>query len=269
MWSGSFRTWLGSLTKFRRWQGAKAIWQGPYRAMAVLLSDSVEFTAVALLYISLEFPNKSTKVLQTLIMGKEVYLQHLCKTNYLCSRWLERRGRFQRFFVDLNMIFELPFIFTEVFVLNEEMCSDIVKEVFDGHYNGIVKKNFQKECLSHLVEKEALVAMVVEQEDSIIKLEKVIKKLEMFVAENRQRKVEDSYTPFHKSNLVNLDHDIKVMVTQSYNQRGVDDLVEKDIDKQKFDLYTCLKGQPRKHVKSVVLITPWTRLSRKNHRPIE
>lgn len=89
------------------------------------------------------------------------------------------------------------------------MCSDIVKEAFDSHHNGRVKKNFQKECLSDLIaKKEALVAMVVEQEDSIMKLEKVVEKLEMFVTQKRQRKFEDIYTLFHKSNSVNLDCDI-------------------------------------------------------------
>lgn len=60
-----------------------------------------------------------------------------------------------------------------------------------------------------------------------------------------------------------------MVVGKSYDQRGADDLFEKDMDNKKFDLYTCLKGQPRKCVKSVVFRTPWTRLSRKNHRPIE
>ncbi|KAG2396509.1 uncharacterized protein HKW66_Vig0227840 [Vigna angularis] len=30
---------------------------------------------------------------------------------------------------------------TEVFISNEDMCNDIVKESFDGHDNGNVKKN--------------------------------------------------------------------------------------------------------------------------------
>lgn len=51
----------------------------------------------------------------------------------------------------------------------------------------IIKKNNRKECLSDFIaEKEASVAMVVDQEASIVKLKKVVEILEMFVTQKRQ-----------------------------------------------------------------------------------
>lgn len=61
-------------------------------------------------------------------------------------------------------------------------CVRTLLEAFDGHDNGNVKKNNQRECLYDLIaEKEALVGMIVEQEASIVKLQKGVKKLKMFL----------------------------------------------------------------------------------------
>ncbi|KOM34459.1 hypothetical protein LR48_Vigan02g060900 [Vigna angularis] len=89
-------------------------------------------------------------------------------------------------------------IITEVFLSNEEMRTDIVKEAFDGHHNGRVKNNFQSQCLSDIVvEKKALVGIIIEKEDSIAKLEKVVEKLGMFLAQKRQQKrVEGEFNGF-------------------------------------------------------------------------
>ncbi|KAG2403206.1 uncharacterized protein HKW66_Vig0184920 [Vigna angularis] len=89
------------------------------------------------------------------------------------------------------------------------MRTDIVKEAFDGHHNGRVKNNFQSQCLSDIVvEKKALVGIIIEKEDSIAKLEKVVEKLGMFLAQKRQQKVDDMCTIFQKSNLEKLNYDI-------------------------------------------------------------
>ncbi|WVZ06997.1 hypothetical protein V8G54_020343 [Vigna mungo] len=119
---------------------------------------------------------------------------------------------------------EVVDVITEVFVSSEEMCNHIAKEAFHGHHNGRVKKNIQRECLFDLiVEKQALVVMVVGQENSIVKLEKVVEKLKCLL---------------HRG-----------------NGRAADVLVEEDMDKEKSDLYTRLRALPWKCVKNVVLRT--------------
>ncbi|KAG2375656.1 uncharacterized protein HKW66_Vig0161900 [Vigna angularis] len=79
-------------------------------------------------------------------------------------------------------------VITEVYVSNEEMCTEIVKEGLDGHHNAGLKENLQRRSMADIVaENEALVAIIVDQEASIGKLEKMVDNLAMFVAQKRQQ----------------------------------------------------------------------------------
>ncbi|WVZ19414.1 hypothetical protein V8G54_006736 [Vigna mungo] len=93
-------------------------------------------------------------------------------------------------------------VITEVYVSKEEMYIDIVKEALDGHHNGRVKDNLHRQSIADIVaENEALRTIIIEQEVSIAKLEKVVQKLEMIRSKKRQRKVYDARTPIKKSKL--------------------------------------------------------------------
>ncbi|WVZ25103.1 hypothetical protein V8G54_003647 [Vigna mungo] len=99
-----------------------------------------------------------------------------------------------------RQLFDSIDVITEVYVTKEEMSTEIVKEALDGHHNAKVKENLQRRSMVDIVvENEALLSIIVDQEDSIAKLEKVVEKLEMFLAQKRQQKVYDMFTPFKKS----------------------------------------------------------------------
>ncbi|KAG2391600.1 hypothetical protein LR48_Vigan10g277000 [Vigna angularis] len=188
----------------------------------------------------------------------------------------------------------------------------IVKEALDGHHNGRLKENLQRRSMAHIVaENEALLAIIVDQEASIAKLEKLVEKLEMFVAQKRQRAddvgnsnskkdydmlVDDFGTnnsqedyevvvssvgksnskkeseiegdDVEKSNSENIFDVTRDGVGKSFNEKGGDVLGNEEMVTEKSDMYTRLKAQRRKRVKSLVLKTPWTRLDRKNRRRI-
>lgn len=74
------------------------------------------------------------------------------------------------------------------------MSIDIVKKAFDGHHNGIVKDNFQRQSLTDIVvENKVLVGIIINQEDFIAKL--VVEKLQIFLVQKKQWKVYDMFTP--------------------------------------------------------------------------
>ncbi|XP_052731173.1 uncharacterized protein LOC128195970 [Vigna angularis] len=74
-------------------------------------------------------------------------------------------------------------IITEVYVTKEEMATEIVKEALDGHHNARVKQNYKRKSLADIVvENEALRAIIGDQEASIVELEKLVEKLQMFAA---------------------------------------------------------------------------------------
>ncbi|KAG2399451.1 uncharacterized protein HKW66_Vig0080670 [Vigna angularis] len=83
---------------------------------------------------------------------------------------------------------EVADVITVVLVTNEEMSTDIVKEALDSHHNARVKDNFGRKSLGDIVAKnKAFVAIIVDHEASIAKLEKVVDKLQMFLAQKRQQ----------------------------------------------------------------------------------
>ncbi|WVY95891.1 hypothetical protein V8G54_028042 [Vigna mungo] len=234
--------------------------------------------------------------------------------------------------VQVEKAFSSNEVITEVYVSKEEMSIEIVKEALDGHHNARVNDNLHRRSIADIVAKnEALRAIIVDQEVSIAKLEKVVEKLQMFRAKKRQRKVYDATTPFKKSksekdddistddvgnsnskedymlgddfgsrilqkdNQIvlynvgksNLEKDFEMegdvgksnsdkgsdifrdVVGKIYIEKVGDVLGDEEMEIQKSDMYTRLKAQPRKLVKSVSLKTPWTRLDRKKRRRIE
>ncbi|KOM34617.1 hypothetical protein LR48_Vigan02g076700 [Vigna angularis] len=70
-----------------------------------------------------------------------------------------------------------------------------------------------------------------------------------------------------KSNSENV-FDVTPAVGKCFIENDGDILGHAEMDTEKSDMYTRLKAQPRKRVRSVILKTPWTRLDRKNHRRI-
>ncbi|KOM34785.1 hypothetical protein LR48_Vigan02g093500 [Vigna angularis] len=70
-----------------------------------------------------------------------------------------------------------------------------------------------------------------------------------------------------KSNFENV-FDVTPAVGKGFIENVGDVLGHAEMDTEKSDMYTRLKAQPRKRVRSVLLKTPWTRLDRKNHRRI-
>ncbi|XP_052723828.1 uncharacterized protein LOC128193765 [Vigna angularis] len=202
-------------------------------------------------------------------------------------------------------------VITEIYVSNEEMCTEIVKEGLDGHHNAGLKENLQRRSMADIVaENEALVAIIVDQEASIGKLEKMVDNLAMVVAQKRQqfddvtnsnsnkkcdmlvhefgtsssqehyevevssigksnskKESEIEGDRVDKSNSENV-FDVTPAVGKSFIENDGDVLGHAEMDTEKSDIYTRLKAQPRKCVRSVLLKTPWTRLDRKNHRRI-
>ncbi|KOM27093.1 hypothetical protein LR48_Vigan401s000300 [Vigna angularis] len=187
-------------------------------------------------------------------------------------------------------------VITEVYVSNEEMCTEIVKEGLDGHHNAGLKENLQRRSMADIVaENEAFVAIIVDQEASIGKLEKMVDNLSMFVAQKRQH-VDDvtnsnsnkkcdmlvhefgtSSSQEHyevvvssigksnskkeseiegdrveKSNSENV-FDVTPAVGKSFIENGGDVLGHAEMPTEKSDMYTRLKAQPRKRVRSVLL----------------
>ncbi|KAG2394547.1 uncharacterized protein HKW66_Vig0180750 [Vigna angularis] len=68
-----------------------------------------------------------------------------------------------------------------VYVTKEEMSIEIVKEALDGHHNARVNENLHRQFMADIVaENEALRAIIVDQEVSIAKLEKVVEKFTPF-----------------------------------------------------------------------------------------
>ncbi|XP_047148154.1 uncharacterized protein LOC124820491 [Vigna umbellata] len=68
-----------------------------------------------------------------------------------------------------------------VYVTKEEMSTEIVKEALDGHHNARVNENLHRQFMADIVaENEALRAIIVDQEVSIAKLEKVVEKFTPF-----------------------------------------------------------------------------------------
>ncbi|WVZ02384.1 hypothetical protein V8G54_023190, partial [Vigna mungo] len=187
-------------------------------------------------------------------------------------------------------------VITEVYVSKEEMYIEIVKEAIDGDNNIRVKDNLHRRSIADIVaENEALRTIIVDQEVSIAKLEKEVEKLQMIHAKKRQPKVYDGRTPVKNSNskgdykldeefrgtILHKDNEIVLYSAWKSNsekgddvgnidiEKDGDDLVHEEILIQNSDMYTRLKAQPRKRVKSVSLKTPWTKLDRKNRRRIE
>ncbi|KOM57644.1 hypothetical protein LR48_Vigan11g067700 [Vigna angularis] len=201
-------------------------------------------------------------------------------------------------------------IITEVYVTKEEMAIEIVKEALDGHHNARVKQNYGRKSLADVVaENEALRAIIGDQEASIVKLDKLVEKLQMFAAQKRQwfADVGNCYSNKDYDMVVdafgttNLEEDYEVLLSsieKSNSKKELqmqgDDVEKSNFEKvfditpdgvgksvheesggvlgneemgiEKSDMYTRLKAQPRKHVKSLALKTPWTRLDRKNPR---
>ncbi|WVZ24162.1 hypothetical protein V8G54_002706 [Vigna mungo] len=170
------------------------------------------------------------------------------------------------------------------------MYIEIVKEAIDGDHNIRVKDNLHRRSIADIVaENEAVRTIIVDQEVSIAKLEKEVEKLQMIRAKKRQRKVYDAKTPFKNSNSKGdyklddefggtiLHKDNKIVLYSAWKsnsekgddvgnidiEKDGDDLVDEEILIQNSDMYTRLKAQPRKCVKSVSFKTPWTRLDRK------
>ncbi|KOM26484.1 hypothetical protein LR48_Vigan277s000400 [Vigna angularis] len=180
-------------------------------------------------------------------------------------------------------LFDTIDVITEVYVSNEEMGTEIVKEGLDGHLNAGLKENLERRSMADIVaENEALVVIIVDQEASITKLEKMVDNLQMLVAQKRQRfevvvssigksnskkESEIEGDDVEKSNFEKV-FDVTPNVGKSFNEKGGDVLGNEEMDTEKSDMYTRLKDQPRKRVRSVLLKTPWTRLDRKNHRRI-
>ncbi|BAU02295.1 hypothetical protein VIGAN_11179400 [Vigna angularis var. angularis] len=212
---------------------------------------------------------------------------------------------------EIEKVFLCNEVITEVYVSNEEMCTEIVKEGLDDHHNAGLKENLERRSMADIVaENEALVIIIVDQEASIAKLEKMVDNLQMLVAQNCQRfddvgnsnskkkcdmlvdefgtsSSQEDYevvvSSIGKSNSkkeseiegddVDKSNSEKVFdvtpdVGKSFNEKGGDVLGNEEMDTEKSDMYTRLKAQPRKRVRSVLLKTPWTRLDRKNHRRI-
>ncbi|WVY97039.1 hypothetical protein V8G54_029190 [Vigna mungo] len=173
-------------------------------------------------------------------------------------------------------------VITKVYVRKEEMSIEIVKEALDGHHNAKVKDNLHRRSIADIVsENEALRAIIVDQEVSIAKLKKVVEKLQMFRAKKRKRKEDYILGDDFRSRILQKDNQIVLygvgksnsekgsdifrdVVGKFYIEKTGDVLGDEEMDMQKSDMYTCLKAQPRKRVKSVSLKTPWTRLDRKN-----
>ncbi|KOM27182.1 hypothetical protein LR48_Vigan404s003300 [Vigna angularis] len=170
------------------------------------------------------------------------------------------------------------------------MYTEIVKEALDGHHNAGLKENLQRRSMADIVgENEALLAIIVDQEASIGKLEKMVDKLEIFVAQKRKQADDEDYevvvssvgkSNSKKESKIKGDDDVEKSNSEkifdvtldvggkSFNEKGGDVLGNEEMDTEKSDMYTRLKAQPRKRVRSVLLKTPWTRLDRKNRRRI-
>ncbi|KOM50395.1 hypothetical protein LR48_Vigan08g122200 [Vigna angularis] len=164
-------------------------------------------------------------------------------------------------------------IITEVYVIKEEMAREIVKEALDGHHNARVKQNYGRKCLADIVaENEALRAiidydMVVDafgttnsEEDYEVLLSSVGKS-------NSKKELQMQGDDVEKSNFEKVFDITPDSVGKSVHEESGDVLGNEEMAIEKSNMYTRLKAQPRKRVKSLALKTPWTRLDRKNARP--
>ncbi|XP_052725180.1 uncharacterized protein LOC108319219 isoform X2 [Vigna angularis] len=170
---------------------------------------------------------------------------------------------------------------TEVYVTKEEMATEIVKEALDDHHNTRVKQNYGRKSLADIVaENEALRAIIGDQEASIVELEKLIEKLQMFAAQKRQQSADVGNCYSNKDydivvdgfGTTNSEEDYEVFdITpdaggKSVHEESGDVLGDEEMDIEKSNMSTRLKAQPRKRVKSLALKTTWTKLDRKNAR---
>ncbi|KAG2371922.1 uncharacterized protein HKW66_Vig0240430 [Vigna angularis] len=158
-------------------------------------------------------------------------------------------------------------VITEVFVSNEEMSTNIVKEAFDEVKfrerfdiigDDVGKSNSKKDC--------DIVGDHFGKSNSEKDYEIVRCGVEKSNSENDYDIVSDDVG---KSNSKKNYDIVRDVVGKSYNEKVGDILVHEDMDIPNFDFYTHLKAQPRKHLKNVSLRTLWRRLDRKNRRPIE
>ncbi|KAG2403080.1 uncharacterized protein HKW66_Vig0183660 [Vigna angularis] len=163
-------------------------------------------------------------------------------------------------------------IITEVYVTKEEMATEIVKEALDGHHNARVKQNYKRKSLADIVvENEALRAiidydMVVDafgttnsEEDYEVLLSSVGKS-------NSKKELQMQGDDVEKSNFEKVFDITPDGVVKSVHEESGDVLGNEEMDIEKSNMYTRLKAQPRKRVKSLALKTPWTRLDKKNAR---
>ncbi|WVZ21319.1 hypothetical protein V8G54_008641 [Vigna mungo] len=158
-------------------------------------------------------------------------------------------------------------VIIEVYVSKEEMSTEIVKEALDGYHNARVKDNLHWRSIADIVpENVALRAIIVDQEVSIAKLEKVSK------SEKDDDISADDVGNSNSKEHYMLEKDLDMEgddVGKIYIEKLGEVLGDEEMDIQNSDMYTRLKAQPRKHAKNVSLKTPWTRLGRKNRRRIE
>ncbi|WVZ19417.1 hypothetical protein V8G54_006739 [Vigna mungo] len=198
----------------------------------------------------------------------EVYARHSCKTKYL--------AHVNTLLTDVQKTFiqTTPFAWLLSIDTNIKMSRNLVLQLCSrwlerrGGFEVRVKDNLHRQSSADIVaENEALCTITVEQEVSIAKLEKVIV-LYGVGKSNSEKDFDMDGDDVGKSNSEDSDIFGDVVDKIDFEKSG-DVLVDEVMDIQKSDMYTCLKAQPRKRVKSVCLKTPWTRLDRKNHRPIE